>query len=97
MIVTDMNDQGHLWVRCTCDQTLRDGRQSTTGSRYFVLEAWEDIDCGPCTDHPDCHAGGLVLAGLESGDRELFCAADFEPVNSAESAELMASMIRSAA
>jgi hypothetical protein len=100
MIITDSTDttQMHFWVRCTRDQTLEDGRKALKGHRYFVTWPWASPDCGACTDpeHPNCDAGAIELAGLEAAEpvRELFCAADFEPVGKDEAAELMASMIR---
>jgi hypothetical protein len=93
MIITDIDQQRHFWVRCACAQTREDGSEAHLGSRYFVLESWAETDCGACTDHPNCEAGALTLAGLPDKG-ELFCAADFEPVGEAEAAGLMASMIR---
>lgn len=97
MIIEDIDAQMHIWVRCTRDQTLDDGRRALKGNRYFALYSWAQPDCGACTDpeHPNCEAGALEFAGLCDREvRELFCAADFEPVGDDEAAELMASMIR---
>lgn len=96
MIITDSSDfaQAHMWVRCTCDQTLEDGRRVIKGHRYFSTWPWDSTECGPCANHPDCDAGALSLLGLDPGEgSELFCAANFEPVDGEEAAELMQAIL----
>jgi hypothetical protein len=100
MIIADIDDQMHIWVRCCRSQTLDDGRAAHRGHRYFVLFSWANPDCGPCSElsHVNCKAGGLEFAGLDiQGPSELFCAADFEPIQGEEAEALMASLIKSPA
>jgi hypothetical protein len=96
LIITDIDEQRNFWVRCTRTHKLTTGSAEVKeGNRYWVTDTWSDGDLsGPCTDHTNCEAGCVELAGVPKDPNELFCAADFEPIEGAEAEALMASMVR---
>jgi hypothetical protein len=95
LIITDIDEQRHFWVRCLRSHSLPGGVSVWEGWRYFVLDAWDEAGVGPCHDHPGCKAGALDIAGLkEDSSGQLFCAADFEFIEGSEADALMASMVQ---